>query len=414
MNNEENITYLTLDSGLRVVHIHIPDAAVGYFGVAVRAGSSDEQPGQYGLAHFVEHTIFKGTPHRSSWHILNRMEAVGGELNAFTTKEDTVVYTAFTNGNLARAVDLVADLVLNSVFPDSELNKERDVVADEIDSYLDQPSEAVFDDFEDLVFAGTPLGHNILGDKQSVASFGSADCRGWLERYYTADRMVAFYSGAVDVNTFTRLVTKHFAGIRRQSASVESKTASHPDAFQHTKAVEGCHQSHTVMGCVLPAMDLHSRAVLSLLCNILGGPGMNARLNVELRERRGLVYTVEASANFFSDRTLTTVYWGCDPDDTQSCTRLVRNQIRAIAQRPLTDRQLQAAQKQYLGQMALSAENRAERAIAVGRATLMHGRAETRARIEQAINAVTPQEIQDMAARLSDLSSLTFFPAHCQ
>lgn len=203
-------TYHTLDNGLRIVHLHLKGCAVGHCGFVVNAGSRDEDlvAGEGGLAHFVEHTIFKGTRRRRSWHIINRMEAVGGELNAFTTKEDTVVYSSFPHGNTRRALDLLVDLVTASQFPDAELEREREVVRDEIASYLDVPAEAVFDDFEDMVYAGTPLGHNILGTDAGVGALGSGDCRRWLARHYTVSHMALFYAGPDTAEAFVRLATR--------------------------------------------------------------------------------------------------------------------------------------------------------------------------------------------------------------
>ena len=422
----QEVTYFALENGLRVVHMHEPGTAVGYFGVAVRAGSRDERPDEHGLAHFVEHTIFKGTQRRSSWHIINRMEAVGGELNAFTTKEDTVVYTAFARGNLVRAVELVADLVCNSRFPDRELDKEREVVADEIDSYLDQPAEAVYDDFEDLLFAGTPLGHNILGTKKALRTFDSAKCRSWLDRHYTADNMVAFYAGSTGAATFRALLERHFAGLRPCKVTLSDKsnlsdksdgsncsdlsdkaTGARFDVVRHIRS----HQSNVVMGVALPRCDdMRKRATVAMLSNILGGPGMNSLLNVELRERRGLVYTVETAATFFSDCGMFTVYFGCDPHDVETCRGLVSAQIARLADKPLTDRQLAAWRKQYLGQLVLSNDNRAERAISVARATLMRGRALTAEQITADINAVSAEPLRAAGQRLLDPNILTLGP----
>ena len=405
-------SYFTLDNGLRAVHMHEPGSATGYFGTAVRAGSRDEDDANAGLAHFVEHTIFKGTDRRTSWHIINRMEAVGGELNAFTTKEDTVVYTAFARGNLTRAVELIADLVRDSRFPDKELNKEREVVKDEIDSYLDQPAEAVYDDFEDLLFKGTSLGHNILGNTSTLETFDSSRCRGWLRHFYRPDNMVAFYAGSVGLETFRRTLERYFGDM---PSTVVSDTVNKIDLsdfrpFVKRKTISS-HQSNVVMGAPLPAMDMNERMVLAMLSNILGGPGMNSRLNIQLRERRGLVYTVEASSTFFTDCGEFTVYFGCDPEDEALCTELVKKEIKRMADTPLTDRQLSAAKKQYLGQLILAEDNRENRAISTARATLMRGRAMTSDEVTACVNAVTAEAIAQAATNIYDrLSVLTLSP----
>jgi predicted Zn-dependent peptidase len=411
MTKRENITYFTLPSGMRGVHVHIPRAAVGYCGVAVRAGSRDEiiADGESGLAHFVEHTIFKGTQRRSAWHILNRMEAVGGELNAFTTKDDTVVYTVFPRGNVNRALELVADLTLHSRFPAAELNKEREVVSDEIDSYLDSPSDAVFDDFEDIIFENTPLGHNILGTTDTLAGFDSDKCRSWIDRYYTANRMVVFYAGGVGVDTFVAKATQFFADVRPGKGVDFERITVDTSIKQQHRPIDS-HQAHTILGTALPQMSLQQRTVAALLSNILGGPGMNSLLNVDLRERRGLVYNVEASTTIFADCGEFMVYFGCDPHDTEKCSQLVRQCIDKMAQTEISPRQLAAAKKQYLGQLILANENRENRAIAVARATLKHGVVLTRDEIIAAINAVSASDLCSMAHTFTNLSSLTLGP----
>ena len=394
------------------MHVHEPGATAAFFGVAVRAGSRDESADHAGLAHFVEHTIFKGTQRRSAWHIINRMEAIGGELNAFTTKEETVVYTAFParGGGLARATDLVADLIINSRFPDAELAKERQVVADEIDSYLDQPAEAVYDDFEDLIFAGHPLGHNILGTPQTLSKFTSAECRTWLADNYTARRMVAFYSGNAGVETFRRHVEANFASlsagvVATPHCPVSAENSASP--FQIHRSLD-THQSHTVVGCALPAMDLSARTATALLANILGGPGMNSLLNVQLRERRGLVYTVEANTAFFSDCGEFTIYYGCDPDDNAVCHRLVLDTLHRLATHELTPRQLAAARRQYLGQVTVArGTSREDNILSIARATLMHGHARTAAEVAADIAAVTPAQLAAAARQVANPSTLT-------
>lgn len=411
------VTDFILPGGLRCVHLLLPRSAVGYFGVAVRAGSRDENvsDGEAGLAHFVEHTIFKGTARRSSWHIINRMEAVGGELNAFTTKEDTVIYTAFPRGNLSRAIELVADLTFDSIFPEAEINREREVVADEIDSYRDQPSEAVWDDFEDMVFAGTALGHNILGTAGTLAEFSGSKCRSWLDRFYCSSRMVAFYAGSVSADVFRRYMERYFNTV---PSGCDSVVVSAPGVISGMPPKCECriydsHQANTVLGCVLPHMEMPERTVLAILSNILGGPGMNSLLNVALREKRGLVYTVESNVSMFTDCGLFNVYYGCDPDDNDLCASLVRQQIDKLASVPLSARKLAAAKKQYLGQLVLSNENRENRIIAIARAVLMRGRALSASEIRGLVEAVSPDDICSMAGRLLPLSQLTLAPS-CQ
>lgn len=412
---EQNLTYLRLGNGMRCVHLSLPRSRVGFFGVTIRAGSRDEDTsrGLDGLAHFVEHTIFKGTERRSSHHIINRMEAVGGELNAFTSKEDTVVYTAFPRGNLSRAVELVADLVLNSRFPEHELDKERQVVEDEINSYLDSPADAVFDDFEDLVFEGTPLGHNILGSKKSLRKLSSADCRRWLDSFYVPERMVAFYAGNIGRDRLADYLERYFVWPRHDGTSIHA--VANPVSYSEkgsnvVRHIRGNHQAHVVIGKVLPRLDDRRRIALSLLCNILGGPGMNSLLNIDLREHRGLVYNVEMSLSSMSDCSLATVYFGCDESDRTTCHSLVTERIEAVAAEGMSARALSAAKKQYLGQSVLAAENAENRIIAIARATLFRGFALSDSAFRQFVAEITSDNIRDCASMLLGTSSLALVP----
>lgn len=404
-------TYLTLENGLRCVHVHEPGAMVGYCGVAVRAGSRDEDvnAGEAGLAHFVEHTIFKGTRRRTSWHIINRMEAVGGELNAFTTKEDTVVYSAFSRANLGRALELVADLIINSQFPKVQLDREREVVCDEIDSYLDQPSEAVFDDFEDLIFAGDSLGHNILGTKESVMNLTSGDCRNWLNKYYNVSHVILFYAGSSGVNKFRAEAEKYFSELPAGSPVAVRESLGFFPLFDEHRVIDS-HQSHVVMGAGLQTCSMAERTVLALLTNIVGGPGMNSLLNVSLRERRGLVYNVEASTTMFSNGGEFTIYFGCDPGDVPLCRQIVERQIADLAEHPLSERCLSAAKKQYLGQLILADDNRDNRAIAIARATLFRGKALTAGEMTELVRDVSAESLRQAAEKVSRLSVLTMGP----
>lgn len=398
---------ISLPSGLRLLCQRSTTAGAGIFGVAVRAGSADESPEKYGLAHFVEHTLFKGTAKRSSWHIINRMEAVGGELNAFTTKEETVVYTVFPSGNAARAVELIADLCLNSVFPARELSKEREVVIDEILSYRDTPSEAIYDDFEEIALAGTPLAHNILGSAASVRGLRSEDCTAFVRRHYTAPNMVAFYSGPLNPDRVAAMVRRHFQGIATEDGTHRRDAALAPFSFDRTIAT-GTHQTHVLAGALVPGLISPARHAVALFANIIGGPGMNSLLNLELRERRGLVYTVEASTAMFTNGGLLNVYYGCDADDATKCRRLCMDVFRSLADGALTPARLARAKKQYLGQLAIAAENRENRIMAMARATLFRGEPSAPADIAAAINAVTVDDIATLAQSMTEASFLTF------
>lgn len=376
-------------------------------GVAVRAGSRDERPEHYGLAHFVEHTIFKGTMRRRSWHILNRMERIGGELNAYTTKEETVVYTTYPAGHLERAVDLVADLVENSQFPTVEIDRERQVVADEIDTYLDIPSEGIFDDFDELIFAGSPLAHPILGSRESIDRLTTDVCRNYLDEYYTPANMVFFYSGPEKPDHVVRVASRCFR--KDPHGSLIPRSGPTPPVPPKADVVKeiGTHQAHTVLGARIHDMYSPRRHAMALLTNILGGPGMNSLLNVALRERRGLVYTVDASASLLSDAGLFTIYYGCDTGDVDRCRRIIEGIIEKQASECMTQRHLEEARRQYIGQLTLASTNTEQRALSMARAMLFRGEVIPSARHLEAIRAITPADLREAAGALIGMSRLT-------
>ena len=400
-------SYHTLANGLRIVHRQAR-SGVEYCGVAVNVGSRDEAIEHYGLAHFVEHTIFKGTSHRRAWHIINRMEAVGGELNAYTTKEETMLYSIFPSGNLNRAIDLIADLVTSSQFPANELDKEREVVADEINSYLDSPSEAVFDDFEDLMFGGSSLGHNILGTTDTIATFTPEVCRNYLARYYTAPNMVFFYMGSERPSKVFKITEKYFGSLSNQLSPINRVIPSNVVTFDIKRDL-GNHQCHTIIGSRIEGLYSEQRYPTALFTNIVGGPGMNSLLNISLRERRGLVYTVEASSAMFTDSGAFAIYFGCDHNDLNRCRRLVINQLDTLASKALTSKQIETAKKQYLGQLIVASENREQAAITTGRSMLYHNHVASSDEVLDSINAITPEQVRQVAESIAkNISTLSF------
>ncbi len=357
------------------------------------------------MAHFVEHTIFKGTSRRRAWHILNRMERVGGELNAYTTKEETMLYSTFPAGNLARALDLIADLVEGSNFPTVEIDRERQVVCDEIDTYLDIPSEGIFDDFDELIYAGSQLAHPILGSRESVGRLDSAACSGYLRRFYTPGEMVLFYSGPESPERFGRLAGRYFSSLTRPDTPRHREKPVAVERFSITKRI-GCHQAHTVLGARIPGLDDPMRYAMSLLTNILGGPGMNSLLNVALREKRGLVYTIDASTSLMTDTGLFTIYFGCDEEDVDRCCRLVGDVMSPLKDSNISARKLAEAKRQFIGQLTVSSVHTEQTALSMARSTLYLGKAVTGNELLDRIRAVTADELRECAARL-ELSRLT-------
>ncbi len=406
--NAMNIAYHTLPNGLRLVHVNTANQ-VAWCGLAVNAGSRDENEGHYGLAHFVEHTIFKGTTHRRAWHILNRMERVGGELNAYTTKEGTMLYSVFPHQHLSRAVDLLADLVQWSVFPQSELDRERDVVLEEAASYRDTPSDAVYDDFEDLLFAGSELGHNILGRKEDLENLSREDCMRYLKKLYVPANMAFFSVGPDSPDRVFRLAEKAFGPMSHEMEPRRRTVPPHVEPFRRTINI-GTHQAHTIVGARVPDMNHPLRYALMLLNNILGGPGMNSLLNVELRERRGYVYTVESTLTMLSDCGWMEIYLGCDHDDVRSSLRVIERITSRLSQELLPERRLDAYKRQYCGQLVVAADSTEYLAMSAGRGLLYRGRVATIDDTISRIREVTPEQIAQAAEFLRGdaLSSLTF------
>ncbi|MBQ6166136.1 MAG: insulinase family protein [Muribaculaceae bacterium] len=402
------IHYHTLANGLRLVHIRTANQ-VAWCGLAVNAGSRDECAGKFGLAHFVEHTIFKGTKHRRAWHILNRMECVGGELNAYTTKEGTMLYSVFPHQHLERAIDLLADLVQWSVFPQEELDRERDVVLEEAASYRDTPSDAVYDDFEDRLFAGSQLGHNILGRKEDLENITREDCMSYLKALYVPGNMAFFSVGPERPERVFRLAEKHFAPMSHKLPARQRVMPAAVEPFRRTIPI-GTHQAHTIVGARVPDMSHPLRHALMLLNNILGGPGMNSLLNVELRERRGYVYTVESTLTLLTDCGWIEIYLGCDPDDVRSSLRVIERITSRLSQEILPARRLDAYKKQYCGQLMVAADSTEFMAMRAGRGMLYHGQVASIGDTIERIQAVTPEEIAQAATYLAAdrLSSLTF------
>ena len=401
-------TIATLPNGLRMVHVP-RQSHVGWCGLAIGAGSRDECPGQYGLAHFVEHTIFKGTTHRRAWHILNRMERVGGELNAYTTKEETMLYTIFPDEHLTRAVDLLADLVQHSVFPDDELTRELDVVLEEVAGFRDTPADAAYDDFEDMMLAGSQLGHNILGEEKDLRLLTSGHCLNWLKHLYVPSNMVFFSLGNTAASKVFRLAERHFGILShaKQGIKRQAPTTLEPQR----KVVDlGLHQSHTIVGARVQGMYHDERFAMSLLNNILGGPGMNSLLNVSLREKRGLVYTVESSLVTFTDCGMIQIYLGCEHEKLKKALRLIDNTIDSLAQSPLSERQLDAYKRQYSGQLLVASDNAEFTAMGAGRGLLYYNTVSTLQQNIDCILSVTPAQLQQAAQQLTldRCSVLTF------
>lgn len=388
----------TLPNGLRLIY-RPTQSAVSYCGFTVNAGTRDEDEDYSGLAHFVEHTIFKGTTHRRASHILNRMEVVGGELNAYTSKEETVVYSVFPGAHLARAMQLLGDLVADSQFPERELCKEREVVVDEINSYRDTPSELIYDEFESSLFEGCSLGRNILGDVDSLTRITSDVARRFLTDYYTPENMVFFFMGSTSFNRVRGLAERYFGHLCRPKKELSRGLKPFVESFSRTVSRD-THQSHVIIGA--RAYDLFDkrRRPLLLLNNLLGGLGMNSVLNVSLREKRGYVYTVESSVTSYTDTGLFTVYFGTDHRYAQRCIDLVKRELKRAREQRLSPAKLAAAKRQFMGQIEVSTDHSENVALALGKSFLRYGRFDSLEEIASLMERITADDILEVANEL--------------
>lgn len=388
-------TYI-LDNGLRIVACPSVTDVV-YCGIAVDAGTRDELPGEEGMAHFTEHLSFKGTTHRRAWHILNRMESVGGDLNAFTGKEETVYYSTCLRPHFARAVDLLFDVVFNSTYPQHEMDKEVEVVIDEIESYNDSPADLIYDDFENLIFQGHALGHNILGRAEELRRMTSQDVRNFVERLYLPTRMVLYVYGNVPMTTIVREAVKALRKARERESGAEtlSVVRQAPTLYtpRHVEVEKAAHQAHVMMGVRTFAATDPRHLHLYVLNNMLGGPGMNSRLNLSLRERNGLVYNVESASVGYTDTGVWTVYFGCDPHDVVRCKKLVIRELARLTERPLSASVLEAAKWQIMGQAGISYDSFENVAINMGKRFLHYNTTQTYEALCQRVQALTSEEL---------------------
>ena len=437
----------TLDNGLRIIHLP-SDSKVVYCGYQINAGTRNEEPGEEGLAHFCEHVTFKGTERRKAWHILNCLESVGGDLNAYTNKEGTVYYSAILKEHIARAVDLLSDIVFHSVYPQTEIDKEVEVICDEIESYNDSPAELIYDEFENILFKGSPLGHNILGTAEQVRAFKTEDALRFTRKPYRPDNAIFFAYGDIDFKKLVKLIQKALGECpkgRELACSADCKSAETPteeriaeetptgetpteemeagDAnhkvqsskFNVQSKVAGqtivmqknTHQAHVMIGTQAYDVNDDRRMPLYLLNNMLGGPGMNAKLNLALREHNGLVYTVESTMVAYGDTGTWSIYFGCDEHDVKRCLRLVRKELDKFMQKPLSDAQLKAAKKQIKGQIGVACDNRENFALDFGKSFLHYGWEKNVDRLYEQVDEITAAQIQAVAHELFDKDRLT-------
>jgi len=413
------------ENGLRLIHVASP-TNVAYCGISIDAGTRDEEGGEEGMAHFCEHMMFKGTEKRKAWHIINRMEAVGGDLNAYTNKEETVVYAAFMKEHFERAAELIFDIVFHSTFPQHEMDKECEVIVDEIESYNDTPADLIFDRFEDLIYKGNSLGHDILGTAENVRKFRREDALRFTKRLYQPNKMVFFVFGDMTFEQVTRVVGKNIvkAGASesqedfgRQELSEVSTSSDGLDSLEDSESVEsqsgiyteerGTHQAHVMVGRAAYGAKDDRRIALYFLNNILGGPGMNSRLNVALREHSGLVYMAESTLTNYTDTSTWAIYFGCDAEDVEKCLRIVRRELDKLMNSPLTERQFKAALKQIKGQIGVACDNFENYALDTAKSFLHYNKFEGMEDTFAHLKELTPQLLQEVAQEIFDEAKLT-------
>lgn len=402
---ETNIHTATLPNGVRIVHKE-EASQVAYCGFAINAGTRDEEADESGMAHFIEHMLFKGTVKRNSWHILNRLEGVGGEINAYTTKEETFVYSTVLTADFEKAVDLCSDIVFHPTFPAHEIEKEVDVIIEEINSYNDSPSELIYDEFESIVFKNSQLGRNILGDAERLQEYTTENALRFVANNYFTDRILFFSVGNIPFKKVMRLAEKYFGDVAaKYSTKTREKSAVYvPD---HIRKNLNTHQTHALIGARAYSLSDERRLPLYLLNNILGGPGMNSKLNLAVREKRGLAYSVESAYTAYSDDGLVNIYFGTEHEDTEKCLNVIYKELKNLRDKEMPSSQLERAKKQLMGQLAIAKENRENSALSMAKSFLFFGMDESNAVVAEKISKITSQQLLEIANEIFEEDKLS-------
>ena len=404
MQENTQTFYHILPNGVKIVHRRTP-SPVAYVGVMVGAGTRDEAPEENGMAHYIEHCVFKGTSHHSARQIISSIEGIGGEINAYTTKEETTFYAAIMTEHVQVALHLIAEMILEPTFKKEETDKERMVILDEIESYNDSPSELIYDDFEQLVFAGSSLAQPILGTKKTLRHISSKPeyAQKWMAEHYRPERMVVFCQGNVKPEKIFRIAEKEFG-------SLETVITKHlPSTYlAHTKHIPSTtpqfasyrkhtHQMHAMLGGRAYELGHERQLAFFLLNNILGGGSLNSRLNLSLREAKGLVYTVESTYTPLSDTGYWSIYWACDPEDYPLSLELVEGELDKLRETPLSPTALRRSLEQLRGQLAISAQNQENSALAMAKSMLYRGNAPEWQEIFTKIAKTSAEELSNVA-----------------
>jgi len=403
--------YSKLSNGIRLIH-KMANSPVAHCGIIINAGSRDELPEEFGIAHFIEHVIFKGTNKRKAYHVISRLEDVGGDLNAYTSKEETFVYASFLSRYYERSLELFSDILFNSSFPEKELEKEKDVIIDEINSYRDSPSELIFDEFEEVLFKNHPIGHNILGSPETVKSFGRQHIQSFMQHNYLTDRMVICSVGSLSFDKLVILCEKYFGHIPA-SAAKNGRHAFTDYQPTITQSEKSNFQVHCMMGNIAYDVSTERKNVLALLTNILGGPGMNSRLNLAIREKHGYSYNIEAHYQPFSDSGLFNIYLGTDAEYLEKSLKLVYKELKNLREIELGTLQLHKAKQQIIGQIAISLESNLAEMVSIGKSHLFFDTVDTMAEMIKKIEGISSKDLLDVANEIfvtDQFSMLTYLP----
>ncbi len=395
----------TLPNGIRLVHATV-SGMVAHCGLIINAGSRDELEGEYGIAHFIEHMLFKGTKKRKSYHILSRLEDVGGELNAYTTKEDTAVYASFLRDDYERASELIADITFNSIYPEKEIKKEKDVVIEEINSYLDTPAELIFDEFEEQIFDGLPVGRSILGKPDTVKSFSRKKITEFIGRNYCPEQIVFCSVGNIPGDKILKSFKYHFGQIKPGKKENQKSTVWNYIPSNITKQKD-TYQNHCIIGNQAFSIRDEKRLGMFLLNNILGGQGLNSRLNLALREKNGLAYSVESNYTPYSDSGSVSIYFGTDKQYLEKSISIVTKELNKLCSCKLGSIQLSKAKRQIKGYLARGYENHENLMLSLGKSLLTFDKIETIGETYSKIDAITSSQLLDIANEVFDRSGLS-------
>ena len=400
----------TLANGIRIVHHPYTSSEVAHCGLIVNAGTRDEPAGKEGLAHFIEHLLFKGTTRRKSYHILSRMEIVGGEINAYTTKEETAIYSTFMTPHLDRALELIYDVIYHSIFPEKEMEKEKEVILDEIASYQDNPQEQIYDDFEGEIFKKHPLGKPILGTEKTVKSFTRDDIKHFIKKNYQPHRIAITVAGNYDFKKVIKTVSRYFSEI---PAGINNFRK--PQVLQYhplnKKLEKDTYQEHCIIGNIAYPYSHSNRTAMALLNNILGGPGMNSRLNLSVREKYGFTYNIDSSYQSYSDCGVFSIYLGTDKKALDKTIRLVYKELKKLKEKKLGVLQMRQARQQLIGQIAVGRESKVNIMLSAGKYLLNFNKVDTLKEIAERIESVSADKLLEIANEVFDtdkMSSLIF------